>query len=69
MLESFEKLSCGVQFCKLDNVLLDSLLACEILKQQLNKKERLKADDLQILVDPTFTKQDKFEYICDCELD
>ena len=69
MLESFEKLSCGVQFCKLDNALLDSLLACEILKQQLNKKERLKADDLQILVDPTFTKQDKFEYICDCELD
>ena len=67
MLESFEKLSCGVQFCELDNALLDSLLACEILKKQLSTKEKLKADDIQTLVTPIFTKQDEFEYTCNCE--
>lgn len=67
MLESFEKLSCGVQFCELDNALLDSLLACEVLKKQLNKKERVTVDDIQTLINPIFTKQDKFEYVCNCE--
>lgn len=67
MLESFEKLSCGVQFCELDNALLDSLLACEILKKQLSTKEKLKVDDIQTLITPIFAKQDKFEYTCNCE--
>ncbi len=67
MLECFEKLSCGVQFCELDNALLDSLLSCEILKKQLNSKECLKLDDIQTLIAPVFTKQDEFEYTCDCE--
>lgn len=67
MLECFEKLSCGVQFCELDNALLDSLLSCEILKKQLNSKDQLKSDDIQSLIAPVFTKQDEFEYTCDCE--
>lgn len=67
MLECFEKLSCGVQFCELDNALLDSLLSCEILKKQLNSKDQLKSDDIQALIAPVFTKQDEFEYTCDCE--
>ena len=67
MIESFEKLSCGVQFCELDNALLDSLLACEILKKQLNQKGELSEEDIITLIHPIFTKQDKFEYTCDCE--
>ena len=67
MLESFEKLSCGVQFCKLDNALLDSLLACEIMKKQLNKKDELCEDDICAIIHPIFTTQDKFEYVCDCD--
>jgi ribosomal protein S20 len=67
MLESFKKLSCGVQFCVVDNALLDSLLACEIMKKQLNNRDVLGEEDISEIINPIFTTQEKFEYVCDCE--
>lgn len=67
MMEVFEKLTCGVQFCTLDNALLDSLLACDILKKELNQKSKLEEANISTLLHPIFTVQDKFEYTCDCD--
>lgn len=67
MLEVLQKLTSGVQFCTVDNAILDSLLACDVLKKQLNRKGAIDDADISILINPIFTIQQKFEYTCDCE--
>ena len=47
--------------------IIEAEVSCEILKKQLNSKDQLKSDDIQTLIAPVFTKQDEFEYTCDCE--
>lgn len=67
MMEVFAKLSSGVPFCTVDNALLDSLLACDVLKKQLNEKGEIEEKDISTLINPIFTTQDRFEYTCDCD--